>query len=283
MSPHLDLTARTVVQESAPQTETLWTQFVHFISARKKILINASSILLFVLVWEYVGTSGLINPLFVSSPSAIAQSAVEWVKDGTLWNDLYVSGTEFAIGFALAIVIGIPFGILLGWYRIFNYIFEPFVFALNSTPRVALVPLLIIWFGIGIWSKVAIVFLGAFFPLVLNAYSAVRTMDDQLLRAARSFGANDWQVFRTITLPSSVPFVLAGLRVGLGHALVGIVIGELVAATAGIGYEMAIAGATFQTARLFVGILMITSAGVLLTWAIGYIERRFDAWRPQRT
>lgn len=283
MAPHLNLSTRSVVQETTSQTETTWTRFVKSVSARKKILVNVSSVLLFVLVWEYIGTSGLINPLFVSSPSAIAQSGVEWVKDGSIWNDLYVSGTEFGIGFVLAIVMGIPFGILLGWYRTFNYIFEPFVFALNATPRVALVPLFIIWFGIGIWSKVAIVFLGAFFPLVLNAYSAVRTMDDQLLRAARSFGANDWQVFRTITLPSSVPFVLAGLRVGLGHALVGIVIGELVAATAGIGYEMAIAGATFQTSRLFDGILLITTTGVLLTWVIGYIEHRFDAWRPQRT
>jgi NitT/TauT family transport system permease protein len=253
-----------------------------FFVTRQRLIINLLSVSIFFLIWEYVGTSGLINPLFVSSPSAIAQSAARWVEDGSLWNDLFVSGTEFGIGFALAIVAGIPFGILLGWYRLFNYVFEPFVLALNSTPRVALVPLLIIWFGIGIWSKVAIIFLGAFFPLVLNSYSAVRTMDETLLRAARSFGANDWHIFRTIALPSSVPFILAGLRVGLGHALVGVVIGELVAATAGIGYEMAIAGATFQTARLFVGILMITCFGVLMATAIGYVERRFDAWRPQR-
>ncbi len=280
MSPHL--TAASVAQERLPRTKTTWARFGHLVSTNTKLLINATAVLAFFLIWEYVGTSGLINPLFVSSPSAIARSAAEWVAEGSIWNDLYVSGTEFAIGFALAIVVGIPFGILLGWYRTFNYIFEPFVFALNATPRVALVPLLIIWFGIGLWSKVAIVFLGAFFPLVLNAYAAVRTMEETLLRAARSFGANDWKIFRTITLPSSVPFVLAGLRVGLGHALVGIVIGELVAATAGVGYEMAIAGATFQTARLFVGILMITGFGVLMSGAIGYVERRFDAWRPQR-
>ncbi len=280
MSPHL--TAASVAQERLPRTKTTWTRFGRLVSTNKKLLINATAVLAFFLIWEYVGTSGLINPLFVSSPSAIARSALEWVAEGSIWNDLYVSGTEFAIGFALAIIIGIPFGILLGWYRTFNYVFEPFVFALNATPRVALVPLLIIWFGIGLWSKVAIVFLGAFFPLVLNAHAAVRTMEETLLRAARSFGANDWQIFRTITLPSSVPFVLAGLRVGLGHALVGIVIGELVAATAGVGYEMAIAGATFQTARLFVGILMITGFGVLMSGAIGYVEHRFDAWRPQR-
>ncbi len=280
MSPHLS--AAPIAQDTLPRVEKQESFFTRFISTRKHILINLTSVLVFFLIWEYIGTSGLINPLFISSPSAIVQSAAQWVQEGSIWNDLYVSGTEFVVGFALAIIVGIPFGILLGWYRTFNYIFEPFVFGLNATPRVALVPLLIIWFGIGLWSKVAIVFLGAFFPLVLNAYAGVRTVDDLLLRAARSFGANDWQIFRTITLPSSVPFVLAGLRVGLGHALIGIVIGELVAATAGIGYEMAIAGATFQTARLFVGILLITIAGVFLTGVIGYIERRFDAWRPQR-
>lgn len=279
MSPHSS--GATVVPEMS--SRATWSSgLARFFTSRQRLFINLLSVTIFFLIWEYVGTSGLINPLFVSSPSSIALSAVRWVQDGSLWNDLYVSGTEFGIGFVLAIVIGIPFGILLGWYRLFNYIFEPFVLALNSTPRVALVPLLIIWFGIGIWSKVAIVFLGAFFPLVLNSYSAVRTMDETLLRAANSFGANDWNIFRTIALPSSVPFILAGLRVGLGHALVGIVIGELVAATAGIGYEMAIAGATFQTPRLFVGILMITGFGVLMASAIGYVERRFDAWRPQR-
>ena len=280
MSPHLS--AAPIAQDTLPRVEKRESFFTRLISTRKHILINLTSVLVFFLIWEYIGTSGLINPLFISSPSAIVQSAAQWIQEGSIWNDLYVSGTEFVVGFTLAILAGIPFGILLGWYRTFNYIFEPFVFGLNATPRVALVPLLIIWFGIGLWSKVAIVFLGAFFPLVLNAYAGVRTVDEMLLRAARSFGANDWQIFRTITLPSSVPFVLAGLRVGLGHALIGIVIGELVAATAGIGYEMAIAGATFQTARLFVGILLITIAGVFLTGVIGYVERRFDAWRPQR-
>jgi ABC-type nitrate/sulfonate/bicarbonate transport system permease component len=228
-----------------------------------------------------VGTSGLINPLFVSAPSKILRAGIRMIQQGDIWNDLYVSGTEFFIGFALAIVIGIPFGMLLGWYRTVYYIFDPFVSALNATPRIALTPLFIIWFGIGIWSKVALVFLGALFPIVLNTFSGVRTLDELLLRAARSFGANDRQIFRTIVLPGSVPFILSGLRLGLGRALVGIVVGELVAATAGIGYEMAIAGATFQTDKLFVNVLILTMFGVLFTEVLNHVEHRFDAWRPQ--
>ncbi|MDE3088682.1 MAG: ABC transporter permease [Chloroflexota bacterium] len=263
--------------QRVPLGKRIWRLYVAF----QRPILSISGLLVFFLAWEYVGTSGLINPLFVSAPSKILAAAVRMVQQGDLWNDLYVSGTEFFIGFALAILVGIPLGMLLGWYRTVYYIFDPFVSALNATPRIALTPLFIIWFGIGIWSKVALVFLGAIFPIILNTFSGVRTLDELLLRAARSFGANDRQIFKTIVLPGSVPFILSGLRLGLGRALVGIVVGELVAATAGIGYEMAIAGATFQTDKLFVGVLILTAFGVLFTEGLNRLEHRFDAWRPQ--
>ena len=263
--------------ERVPLGKRIWRLYVRF----QRPILGIGGLLAFFLIWEYVGTSGLINPLFVSAPSKILRAGIRMIQQGDIWNDLYVSGTEFFIGFALAIVIGIPFGMLLGWYRTVYYIFDPFVSALNATPRIALTPLFIIWFGIGIWSKVALVFLGALFPIVLNTFSGVRTLDELLLRAARSFGANDRQIFKTIVLPGSVPFILSGLRLGLGRALVGIVVGELVAATAGIGYEMAIAGATFQTDKLFVNVLILTAFGVLFTEVLNHVEHRFDAWRPQ--
>jgi ABC-type nitrate/sulfonate/bicarbonate transport system permease component len=263
--------------ERVPLGKRIWRLYVRF----QRPILGIGGLLAFFLIWEYVGTSGLINPLFVSAPSKILRAGIRMIQQGDIWNDLYVSGTEFFIGFALAIIIGIPFGMLLGWYRTVYYIFDPFVSALNATPRIALTPLFIIWFGIGIWSKVALVFLGALFPIVLNTFSGVRTLDELLLRAARSFGANDRQIFRTIVLPGSVPFILSGLRLGLGRALVGIVVGELVAATAGIGYEMAIAGATFQTDKLFVNVLILTMFGVVFTEVLNHVEHRFDAWRPQ--
>ncbi len=245
-------------------------------------ILSVSGLVIFFLIWEYIGTSGLVNPLFVSAPSKIFAAAVKMFAQGDIYNDLYVSGTEFVLGFAIAIVIGIPLGMLLGWYRTVYYVLDPFVTAFNATPRIALTPLFIIWFGIGMWSKVALVFLGAIFPIILNTFSGVRTVDELLLRAARSFGANDRQIFTTIVLPGSVPFILSGLRLGLGRALVGIVVGEMVAATAGIGYSMAIAGATFQTDKLFVGVLILTFFGVGFTEALNRLEHRFDAWRPQQ-
>ncbi len=271
-----------IAMEGATRTVSLKMRLNRIYAMYQRPLISLMAGVAFFALWEWAGASRIINPLFISSPSAIGRAAVKVFSQGDIWNDLYVSGTEFVLGFGLAIIVAIPSGLLLGWYRLINYIFEPFVSALNATPRIALVPLLIIWFGIGLWSKVAIVFLGAVFPIILNTYAGVRTLDESLLRAARSFGANDWQIFRTIALPSSVPFILAGLRLGLGRALVGIVVGELVAATAGIGYFMAIAGATFQTDKLFVGIFIITGVGVLLTEILNRLERRFEAWRPQR-
>ena len=140
---------------------------------------------------------------------------------------------EFFSGFALAIVVGVPLGILMGWYSRVNAMLEPFVSALYATPRIALLPLVVIWFGIGIASKVAIVFLGAIFPILVNTITGVRTIEADFIKVARSFGASDRQMFLTVVLPSAVPMLLTGLRLGLGHALVGIVVGEMYGATAG--------------------------------------------------
>lgn len=271
---------------------SLGAQIAHVYQKFERVIYSIGSIIVFFSLWEWVGSTCYfwdlvgkgctIAPLFLSAPSKIALAATKMISTSDFWNDLYVSGQEFLLGFALAILIAIPFGLLLGWYRKVDWIFGWFISAMNATPRVALGPLLIIWFGIGIWSKVALVFLGGVFPIIINTQSGVRSLDDALLRAARSFGANDRKIFRTIALPGSVPFILAGIRVGLGRALVGIVVGELIGATAGVGHSMTIAGATFQTARLFVGLFIITGLGVLLTILLGRLEHRFDAWRPQR-
>src|SRR5581483_8996656 len=125
------------------------------------------------------------------------------------------------------------------------------------------------------------VFLGAFFPILISTQSGVRNLDPHLLNVAKSFGASDRQIFTTVALPGSVPFILSGLRLGVGHALIGVVVGELVGAQAGIGLMMATAGATFQTSKVFAGLLIVAGAGMLLTYGIQRIERRFQAWRPQ--
>jgi NitT/TauT family transport system permease protein len=161
------------------------------------------------------------------------------------------------------------------------YWFDPFVNALYSTPRVALLPLVIIWLGIGILSKVGIIFLGAVFPIMINARDGVKTTPHNLLTAAKSFGASEWQVFKSVVLPSTVPFIISGLRLGVGRALVGVMVGELYAATAGIGFMITVAGATFQTDKVFVGVLIFAITGMISMELLGKLEKRFSSWRPK--
>jgi len=252
-----------------------------YLNNEKKIL-GTSAVVIFLTIWELAGnTFQLINPMFMSAPSLIFKAAVQMFGSGEIWNDLYVSGVEFAWGYVLSVAVAIPFGIAIGWYRKLAYIFDPFVNAMNATPRVALLPLVIIWLGIGLLSKVGIIFLGAVFPILINTRDGVKTTPFNLLTAARSFGASEWQIFKSVVLPSTVPFILTGLRLGVGRALIGVMVGELYAATAGIGFMITVAGATFQTDKVFVGVLIFALSGMIAMEMLTKFESRFDKWRPK--
>jgi ABC-type nitrate/sulfonate/bicarbonate transport system permease component len=230
-------------------------------------------------LWEVVCRSGLIKPIFLSAPSQIGAAAVRMLASGELVEHLRVSGAEFLMGYALALT-AIPLGLMTGWYRRLNFALDPFLTALYVIPRVAFLPLIFLWIGVGLWSKVAIVFLGAFFPICISTIAGVRTVDPVHLRVARSFQATQLRLFLTIVLPSCVPFILAGLRLGVGRALVGVVVGELFGATAGVGYLISVAGSGFQTDKLFVGVAVLGAFGVLCNEVLVRFERRVEAWRP---
>jgi NitT/TauT family transport system permease protein len=249
----------------------------------ERAALGTLAVVLALVVWEGLprGWWGKpIDAVFVSSPLAIVSSAFQLFASGEIWPDLGVSGLEFAAGFALAVLAGVVLGVIAGWNRWVFYALDPFFSALNATPRVALLPLVIIWVGIGIWSKILVVFLGAVIPVYLNVLAGVRTTDARLVRVATSFGASRAHLFRTIVLPGAVPYLVTGLRLGVGRAMVGIVVGELYAATAGVGFMITVAGASFQTDKVFVGVILIAIAGGLMIEALGRAERRFDTWRP---
>jgi NitT/TauT family transport system permease protein len=252
-----------------------------YLRQEKKIL-GTAGVVTFLIVWELVGnTFQLINPMFMSAPSLVWKAAVQLFSSGEIYNDLYISGIELFWGYLLSALVAIPFGISIGWYKRMSYIFDPFVNAMNATPRVALLPLVIIWLGIGILSKVGIIFLGAVFPMLINTRDGVKTTPANLLTAARSFGASEWVLFKTVVLPSTIPLILTGLRLGLGIAIVGVMVGELYAATAGIGFMITVAGATFQTDKVFVGVLIFALTGMIGMDLLTRLERRFDKWRPK--
>jgi ABC-type nitrate/sulfonate/bicarbonate transport system permease component len=252
-----------------------------YLKQEKKIL-GSAGVITFLIIWELVGnTFQLINPMFMSAPSLVWKAAVQLFSSGEIYNDLYVSGIELFWGYFLSAAVAVPFGIMVGWYKKASYIFDPFINAMNATPRVALLPLVIIWLGIGILSKIGIIFLGAVFPILINTRDGVKTTPYNLLTAARSFGASEWMLFRTVVLPSTIPFILTGLRLGLGRAIVGVMVGELYAATAGIGFMITVAGATFQTDKVFVGVLVFALTGMIGMDLLTRVERRFDKWRPK--
>src|SRR5574341_560657 len=252
-----------------------------YLNQEKKIL-GTAAVSFFLILWELVGnTFQLINPMFMSAPSLIWKAAVQLFISGEIYHDLYISGVELLWGYFLSAIVAVPFGIAIGWYKKVAYVFDPFVNAMNATPRVALLPLVIIWLGIGILSKIGIIFLGAVFPILINTRDGVKTTPVNLLTAARSFGASEWMLFTTVVLPSTVPFILTGLRLGLVRAIVGVMVGELYAATAGIGFMITVAGATFRTDKVFVGVLIFALTGMFGMELLTRLEKRFDKWRPK--
>jgi ABC-type nitrate/sulfonate/bicarbonate transport system permease component len=245
----------------------------------ERIVLGGAFIALLFIVWQLVTALGLEPPILLPSPADVVAAFGNLFSSSDIWADLQESGKELLYGFALAAVVGIGGGLLIGWYPRLGYFFDPFVNFLYAVPRVALGPLLIVWLGIGLSSKVALVFLIAVFPVLVNTSSGVRSLDPHLLRVARCFGATDLKIFQTIALPGSVPFILGGLRLAIGQALIGVFVAELLGAQHGVGAMIQNAAEQFQTNIVFAGLLMFAAAGMLLTAIVRWLERRFDAWR----
>jgi ABC-type nitrate/sulfonate/bicarbonate transport system permease component len=265
--------------------------------AHERVVLGALMVILFLVAWEgfsrgwwaellqpLVGAPAgrlRLKPIFISSPTLVAAAAYRMAfVTGEIWRDLAASAVGYGLGVALAIAVGIPLGLAAGWYRRLSYAVEPSLAALNATPQVAFLPLIVLWVGTGLSARVLIVFLLAVLPIAINAHAAVRTTDARLVRVAASFGAGEWRLFRTIILPSTVPFLLAGLRLAVGRGMIGVVVGEIYGSAAGIGAMINQAGARFQTDKVFVGVLVIVAIGVILVELVQAIERRVEAWRP---
>jgi ABC-type nitrate/sulfonate/bicarbonate transport system permease component len=253
-----------------------------FYQKHEAAIVGGLAVVIVLAIWEAFWSAGRISPLFFTGPSqVVARFFAEW-NEGPLKQDMRYSGTNFVIGVGMAIAAGVVLGVVIGWYRRLAMVFEPFLTALYSTPRVALIPLVLIWFGIGMWSKVFIVFINAFFPVLINTIGGVRAVDRDLLRAARAFCASDWQIFTTVVVPGSVPFILTGVRQAVALGLIGVVVGEMFGGSEGIGYMVNYGGQTFQTDTVFLGVVIIASAGIVLAWLTERLERHFSRWRPER-
>jgi ABC-type nitrate/sulfonate/bicarbonate transport system permease component len=245
----------------------------------ESILLKVLGICTFLGLWELSVVIGWATPIMVSSPSRVAVAGVGYIASDRFLTDAATSGFEFFCGFGLALLVGILLGFAMGWFRRVEYFLDPVVNFLYASPRIALVPLLVLWFGIGMESKIAIIFLMAVFPVAMNTSLAVRSVDKDLIDLARSFNASGWQLLRSVVIPSSIPLVVTGMRIGLGVALIGVVVGEFMASTAGIGHSIEQAASSFETDQVFVGLIIIGACGVIFTETLRQIEGRLAKWK----
>jgi ABC-type nitrate/sulfonate/bicarbonate transport system permease component len=230
-------------------------------------------------VWQWYGSS--VNPILFAPPTKIAHAFGTLVSDGTLGRALVQSLTVFGIGMGAAIVVAIPLALVWARYQIVDWAIQGYVNALYATPLVALVPLLILWFGFGVEAKVIIIFSFALFPLLINTYQGARSVDRGLVEVAESFGCGELATWRHVILPSAVPFITAGLNLAVGRALVGMIIAEFYTSASGLGYLVISNGNTFQTAKMFVPILVVMALGVFLLGVTRTLKRKASPWSEQ--
>jgi ABC-type nitrate/sulfonate/bicarbonate transport system permease component len=246
-----------------------------------KYLYGTLAVVVVLALWQLVAALRIKPAIVLPGPFDVAKAFGQLFSTDAIWADLGTSGKELVYGLVLATVVGLPLGLLVGWYTRLSYLLSPLITFLYATPRIALTPLLIIWLGIGDSSKIAIVFLMAVFPILINTASGVQNLDPAVLRVASCFGAGHLQIFRTIALPGSVPFIVSGLRLAVGQALIGVFVAELSGATHGVGMLMNTAGQQFQTSVVFAGLFIFAVTGVVLTGLLRRVERHYAAWRLQ--
>jgi NitT/TauT family transport system permease protein len=251
----------------------------------ESMALGTAVIVLLLIIWEllpYFVPMKQGTRLFFTVPSRILATLWQMFASGSIWAPLGVSATAFAIGLALAIAAGLPLGILLGRSNTLNAMFDPFITAFNATPRLVFLPLLMLWLGIGLWSKVAIVFLGALFPLLINTHEGVRNADKLLINVVRSFGANEWDVARLVVIPNSLPFIVVGLRLAIGRAILGVVVAEFFGAQDGLGVLMVRAASSFNVDVVFAGLIIFAALSLIMTGLVKLVEERMNRWRPLR-
>ncbi len=242
-------------------------------------LLGVVSVIAVLSLWEFVGRFIVKEKIFLVPFSEVMVYLVRWAVAGDLGRNIAASAQAFGIGFALAIVIGVSLGIAIGLNATIRGLADPLVAALYSTPLLALTPLFILWLGIGLASKVAIIMLVSVFPIVINTTAGVREVETQYLDVARSFGARPRQMLAKVRLPTAVPFILAGIRISVARAVVGVFVAELLGGTVGIGYAISSSASVFDTRRMFAGIVLLAGFGILATQALVSLERWIAPWR----
>ena len=240
------------------------------------LAIRLVSLAIVLAAWE-VGARH-VDPVLFTSPSKIAVAAYGMVLSGELWTYLWPSLVVLAMGFALAVVFGIAVGLLLARFWVLDVALNVYITFLYSIPSVALVPLIVLWAGFDTMAKVIILFLFAFFPVVINTYQGVKSVDPKLLEVGHAFRCSERQLWTNIVLPAALPFIVTGLRLALGRGLIGMVLADLYTAISGIGYLIVRTASTYQVDKMFVPIVTLGLLGVTLTALLRLVEKYVAPW-----
>jgi ABC-type nitrate/sulfonate/bicarbonate transport system permease component len=242
-----------------------------------KLVVRFISFVVVISLWEYFGRR--INPILFTYPSAVAQAFVSLVASGELQS--YMTSSLLVLTYAsiLSIVVGVLLGVIMGRYAIVEWAADVYVSALYSTPMVAVVPLIVLWFGFKIPAKVVIVFSFMVFPVLLNTFEGVKNVDRNLQEVARSFCSNESQLWRHLIIPSAIPFIIAGVRLAIGRGLVGMIVAEFYTSVTGLGYMIVRYANALETDKLFVPIVVVMLLGVGLMSLAKWIEQRIAPWR----
>jgi NitT/TauT family transport system permease protein len=253
-----------------------------FFEQHRKVLLGLLAVALFLGAWQAAFLFVPFNPLFVSKPDLIWRAFVFLLESGDLGRDLAISAVPFLYGFTAAVVVGVPLGVVMGWRAPVRYALDPIMTIFYASPLVALAPLVIVFFGVGVSGKAIIIFLLAVFPFIFNAQAGVRAIDPLLINVLRSMGGTEWAIYRKVLIPGVLPYIVAGARIAVGRGLIGILVGEFFAASEGIGYAIARFGDLFALDKMFACIGVIMVIAVILTEGIRWAERAAFPWRAGR-
>ena len=247
--------------------------------ARKEIVRGSLSILIGLVIWEALTRLLLENELLIPPPSSVLRSFWNLASTGKLNQHFAATLIEFICGFTTACIIGIIIGYLMGMYQWFDEIMDPWIATLYSIPIITVVPLIIIWFGIGIFSKVVVVFKITAVAIILNTAAGIKALDPVWLELAKSLRLSDWETSYKIRLPGALPFIITGMRLGVGRALLGVIVAELMAANAGLGYLLRDSSETWDSPKLFVTVILLAVMGLVSFNLIKKLEQRMAPWR----
>ena len=260
-----------LIAELGLRRERPWSLYDH------PNLLRAASVLVFLAAWEIYGRR--TDPILLTYPTAVARAAVELVRSGELFRQLLVSLAALAAGFGASLALGVGLGLLMGRSRVAEAVLDPHINALYATPQVALTPLLMMWFGLGFSVKLVMIFLFAFFPILINTAGGVKNVSASMVEVGRAYLASDRQILFKVLFPAALPFIAAGVRIAVGRAVVGMIVAELFTAITGLGAMLTLYGNLFETAKMFVVIVVLGLLGLGLIRGVQVLERLLGRWK----